>query len=552
MSLGSNGFLGEHQSGKTVRDGNVAATNTLQSIMKTSFGPCGLDKMIVDQTGEVTITNDGSTVMQVLEVNHPVGKLLVELAQLQDKEVGDGTTGVVIFAAELSKQAHALITKQKIHPTSIISGYKLAAREALKFINAHMCMSVSNLDDKDLISVARTTLSSKLLGADSVLFGKICVDALRMVATVKEGINVYPVSAVGVIKVHGQSVKESSLLEGYALERVGRSAQGMPMKVENAQIALIDFGLKQHRAQMGVSIEITDAKELERVREMERDMCKQKIQTILASGANVIFSTQGLDDLALKYLVDAGVFGVRRVSKKDMQRLAKATGATICVSMTNMDQEEEKFEPEWLGKAEAVLEKKVGDWDFVVVQKPAGHRAVSVILRGANDFMIDETERSLHDALCVVSKTLESKSIVGGGGCIETAVSVHLENFAASLGTREQSSVKAFAEALLVIPKTLCVNSGLDGNDLVPKLRAKHTVGQRSMDTYGDACRFYGVDVSLGMEGEAKIRNMLTTGIIEPAINKKKSIKNATETASTILRIDDIVKLYPDPEPEHR
>eukprot|EP00915_Cephaloidophora_sp_WS-2016_P000239 GHVH01000333.1.p1 GENE.GHVH01000333.1~~GHVH01000333.1.p1 ORF type:complete len:550 (-),score=108.41 GHVH01000333.1:1028-2677(-) len=547
-TLGANGFLGDHQSGSSVRDANVAATNTLQSIMKTSMGPCGLDKMLVDQTGEVTISNDGSTILKVLEVNHPVGKLLVELSQLQDKEVGDGTTSVVVFAAELCKQAHALISKHKIHPTSIISGYKLAANESMKFINAHMTRSVDCLNDTDLLNISATTLSSKLLGSDSAHFGQIAVDAIKKVHTVVGGKSTYPIGAINVLKVHGQSIKQSFLVEGYALDRVGRSSQGMPHEVENAKIALIDFPLKQHRTQMGVSVEITDAGELEKVREMERDICKQKIDTILKSGANVIFTTQGFDDMALKYLVAAGVFGVRRVAKVDMKRLAKSIGATVCISMTNMDQEEEVFDPAWLGSAKRVSEKKVGDWDFVFVEQPAAQQAMSVILRGANEFMLDEIERSFHDALCVVSRTLESKTVVAGGGCVETAVSVHLENFSRSLGSKDQSAVRAFAESLLVIPKTLCINAALDSNDLVSHLRAKHTTGQRDRASYAEDGRYFGVD----LEGDEKIKNMFEAGVIEPAINKKKAIKNATETAATILRIDDIVKLYPPPEEAQR
>jgi len=537
---------GERTSGQDVRSANVVAVMAISNILKSSLGPQGLDKMLVDDIGDVTITNDGATILKQLEVEHPAAKVLVDLAHLQDNEVGDGTTSVVIVAAELLKRANDLV-KNNIHPTTIISGYRIAMRECLKFIQSNLSIKVDQLEQDILSQIARTSLSSKFVGgSEEHIFSKIVVDAVKAVKFIGfDGKAKYPVSQINVIKSHGQSSAESMLLpNGYAL-RLGRASQEMPMSVTSAKIALLDFDLKKHKMSMGVNIVIDDPAELEKVRQKEMDFTKDKIKKILDAGCTALFTTRGIDDFAMKYLVDGGVLAVRRVDKKDLRRLAKCTGGQVVLTMASMDGEEE-FDPKWLGQAEEVCEQRVGDNDFVFLKGAKVTKACTVLLRGANEFMLDEAERSIHDSLCAVSRTLESNAVVPGGGAVETALSLHLEDHARTFDSYEQWAIAEFAEALLTIPKTLAQNAALDAVDLLATLRVRHHAAQKSdADQKKKDYKWYGLDLTNG-----GVRNSVAAGVLEPMISKLKSLKFATEAAITILRIDDLVKVAPEPEQE--
>lgn len=530
---------GDRDAGDTVRDANVTAVAALANILKSSLGPQGLDKMLVDDMGDVTITNDGATILKQLEVEHPAAKVLVELSNLQDQEVGDGTTSVVIIAAELLKRANDLV-KCHIHPTSVIAGYRLAMKESVKFIQQNLAVKVESLGVDTLTQVARTSLASKLLGAEQDFFCQMVVDAMQSVKTTgSDGKPKFPVGQVNIVKSHGRGALESQLLaNGYCMQ-IGRAAQGMPTRVSPAKIALIDFNLQKFKMAMGVNVEVTDPKELEMLRQKEMDITKEKIGKLTSAGCNVVFCSKGIDDLALKYFVEAGAIAVRRVDKADMKRLAKVTGAKIQVTFSTLDGDE-KFDPACLGHAEEVVEERVGDNDHIFVKGCKGSRASTILLRGANEFMLEEMDRSLHDALCAVGRTLESNSVVAGGGAVETAVSIYLEDFARTLGSREQLAIAEFAEALLTIPKTLALNAACDSIELVAKLRAHHFKAQT---TPGDSQDFkhYGLDLMNG-----KVRNSLSAGVLEPMVSKLKSFKFATEAAITILRIDDLIKLAPE------
>ncbi|XP_022743534.1 T-complex protein 1 subunit alpha isoform X2 [Durio zibethinus] len=498
-------ILGERQSGQDVRTQNVVACQAVANIVKSSLGPVGLDKMLVDDIGDVTITNDGATILKMLEVEHPAAKVLVELAELQDREVGDGTTSVVIVAAEFLKRANDLV-RNKIHPTSIISGFRLAMREACKYV-----------EEKLAVKVVEAVLAVKMTNA--------------------RGEVKYPIKGINVLKAHGKSARDSYLLNGYALN-TGRAAQGMPLRVSPAKIACLDFNLQKTKMQLGVQVLVTDPRELEKIRQREADMTKERIEKLLKAGANVVLTTKGIDDMALKYFVEAGAIAVRRVRKEDMRHVAKATGATMVSTFADMEGEE-TFDSSLLGYADEVVEERIADDDVVMIKGTKSTSAVSLILRGANDYMLDEMERALHDALSIVKRTLESNTVVAGGGAVEAALSVYLEYLATTLGSREQLAIAEFAESLLIIPKVLAVNAAKDATELVAKLRAYHHTAQTKADKKHFSSM--GLDLSNGT-----VRNNLEAGVIEPAMSKVKIIQFATEAAITILRIDDMIKLFKD------
>jgi len=464
--------------------------------------------------------------------------VLVQLSEMQDKEVGDGTTSVVILASEFLKRANELV-KNSIHPTSIMSGYRLAMKESIKFIKDQLAVKTDKLGRDIAFSIAKTTLSSKIFGRESEFFANLAVDALMSVKSIDEetGKARYPVKAVSIMKQHGRSFKDSQQLNGYVLYG-GRAAQGMPRTVKNAKIALLDIDLRKTKMAMGVQVVVTDPTQLEAIRKRESDITKERIQLLINAGANVILTTKGIDDMALKYFVEAGAIAVRRCKKEDLRRIAKLTGGQLMITFADLDGNE-SFDPSNLGVADEVMEERIADDDHLIIKGGKTQRCCSVLLRGANMQMLDEIERSLHDALCAVKRAMESASVVPGGGSVEAALSIFLENFATTLGSREQLAIAEFAEAMLVIPKQLAVNAAQDANDIVAKLRATHNAAQT--DASKAELKYYGLDCMTG-----KIQNNLAAGIVEPALSKVKMIQFATEAAITVLRIDDMIKLNPE------
>lgn len=570
------GINGTRTTGIAVRQENVTAALAVSNVVKSSLGPIGLDKMLVDDTGDVVVTNDGATILKSLDVEHPAARLLVDLAQLQDKEIGDGTTSVVILAAELLRRSQDLIN-QGVHATSVIAGYKLAAREAVRYIRDTLSCPVAALGEDVLLNVAKTSMSSKVINNDAALFSRMVVDAIQSVKTVNDmGDVVYPRNAVGILLQHGRSLHESRLVKGFAMN-LSRAAQGMPSSVADARIALVDFDLRAVKMKLGMNITISDPKKAEAIRQRELDITKERIARMIAAGANVILTTWGIEDSMLKYMVDSKVLGVRRVPKSDMRRIAKATGGTIVHTMSDLNAEE-VFDPAWLGRAEKVYEERMGDDDGIVITGTTNGVCATILCRGANYFMLEEMERALNDALWAVARTCDAAAVVAGGGSVEAALATHLSDLSRTIVSKEQLAVAEYAEALLIIPKTLALNAALDATDLVARLRVEHSEHRAAAGTnasghshsssntggaagsasagsataaaagsntsaVANARHHTGLDLQTGT-----LRNNVLAGVLEPTPSKVKSIQFATEAAITVLRIDDCVRLNPEEE----
>ncbi|KAK5078130.1 chaperonin-containing T-complex alpha subunit Cct1 [Lithohypha guttulata] len=552
-------FLGGSKiSGSDVRDQCVLATGQIANVVKSSFGPSGLDKMMVDDIGDVTVTNDGATILSLLDVEHPAGKILVDLAQQQDKEVGDGTTSVVLIAAELLRRANELM-KNRIHPTVIITGYRLALREAVKYMQQNISTHISELGREPLVNIAKTSMSSKIIGSDADFFANMVVDAMLSVkSTNRERPSEpakYPVKAVNILKAHGKSATESMLIKGYALNCTVAS-QAMKTRITDAKIAVLDMNLQKERMKLGVQITVEDPQQLEKIREREAGIVLERVEMILKSGANVVLTTKGIDDMCLKLFIERGAMAVRRCKKEDLRRIAKATGATLISTLSDL-YGDEKFEASSLGHAEEVVQERISDDECILVKGTKSFSSASIILRGSNDYQLDEMERSVHDSLSAVKRTLESGSVVPGGGAVETALHMWLEEYALTIASREQLAVGEFSQSLLVVPKTLAVNAALDSSELVAQLRIRHAVAQRVQE--GDvnvpekdkdiarkrSYRTYGLNLR-----EGKVADMVKLGVLEPSMSKIRQLKSAVEACVSIMRIDTMIRLDPPQQQE--
>jgi thermosome len=513
--------LKEGTSRKTGREAmalNFMVAKAIAETVKTTLGPRGMDKMLIDSLGDITITNDGATILDEMDVQHPVAKLMVEIAKAQDDEVGDGTTTVVILTGELIKEAEKLLEKN-IHPTVIVAGYKKALEEAERILR-RIAVKVDINDFEMLKKVAMTSMRGKAVAAFREYLAEIAVKAAKQVAEEKDGKIVANVDDyVQLVKKKGGSFLDTQLVYGVIVDKEVVHPD-MPKRVEKARIALIDAPLEVEKPEWTAKINVTSPEQLKQFLDQEATILRSMVEKIKAAGANVVFCQKGIDDLAQYYLAKAGILAVRRVKKSDMEKLARATGGRI---ITNI----EEISPEVLGYAELVEERKVADEKMVFVEGCPNPRAVSILVRGGLERAVDEAERNLVDALSVVSDVLEEPYVLPGGGAPEAELAKELRKYAAKVGGREQLAIEAFANALEVIPRTLAENSGLDPIDIMAELRAAH----EKPDGWK-----YGVDVF-----EGKVADMWALGVIEPLAVKLQAIKAATEAATMILRIDDII-----------
>ncbi|MEM3696850.1 MAG: thermosome subunit beta [Candidatus Bathyarchaeia archaeon] len=503
--------------GREAQRNNIMAAKIIAETIKTTLGPKGMDKMLVSSFGDVSITNDGATIMKELDVQHPAAKMLVEVAKAQDNEVGDGTTTAVVLAGELLSKAENLLD-QNIHPTVIIDGYKKASEKAQEVLEK-MAIPISIKDDERLIDVAITSMGSKGITVAKEHFAKLAVEAVKQVAEEKDGKLKADIDLIKVLKKHGKSLEETELVKGMVIDKEVAHPQ-MPKLVTNAKIALLNAKLEIEKTEFDAKINIESPEQMKLFLDEEERMLKEMVDKIAETGANVVFCEKGIDDVALHFLAKRGILAVKNVSSSDMEKLAKATGGKIMASVKELT-------ADVLGEAKIVEEVKIGDDKLVYVRECKNPKAVTIVVRGGTEHVVDEAERSLHDALCVVRNAIEDGKIVAGGGAPEAHVARHLREYAVKVGGREQLAIEAFADAIEAIPLTLAENAGLDPIDIMVALRAKHESA---------ASPSYGVDVFSG-----KVRDMLELNVVEPLRVKQQVVKSATEAANMILKIDDLI-----------
>ena len=505
--------------GREAQKNNIMAAKIVAEAVKTTLGPCGMDKMLVTSFGDVAITNDGATIMKELDVQHPAAKMLVEVAKAQDNEVGDGTTTAVVLAGELLAKAEALLD-QNVHPTVIIEGFKKASDKAQEVLDK-IAIPVSISDDKTLREVAVTSLSSKGINVAEDHFSKLIVDAVKQVAEKINGKYKADIDLIKIVKKHGKSLDETELVKGMVIDKEVASSQ-MPKLIDGAKIALLNEKLEIEKTEFDAKINIESPDQMQMFLNEEERMLKDMVDAVTKAGANVVFCEKGIDDMALHFLAKAGVFTVKSVSSSDMEKLARATGGEILASVKDLTASA-------LGKAKKVEEVKIGDDKLIYVRECKNPKAVTVVIRGASPHVIDEAERSLHDGLCVVRNVVEDGKIVAGGGAPEAEVAKNLRNYAVKVGGREQLAVEAFAEAVEAVPLTLAENAGLDPIDIMVALRAQHEKADS---------QYFGIEVTTG-----KIKNMLDLLVLEPLRVKMQVMKSATEAANMILKIDDLISV---------
>ena len=502
--------------GQDALKANIMAAKVIAESVRSSLGPKGMDKMLVDGFGDVTITNDGATILDEMEVQHPAAKMMVEVAKTQDDEVGDGTTTSVVVAGELLKKAEELID-QGIHPTVIVDGYRQASNRALEVLD-QIAIKIDPTDKATLRRVAEVSLASKILAEDKEAMAELAVNAILQVAEkTPDGYKV-DIDDVKVEKKPGESLTDTALIKGIVLDKE-IVHPGMPKRVEDAKIALVDAPLEVEKTEFDAKINIENPEQMKSFLDEEEKMLKDMTDKVSSSGANVLLCEKGIDDVAQHYLAKKGILAVRRVKQSDMEKLVKATGGKVVSNVNDL-------RPEDLGFAKLVEERKVADDKMTFVEGSKNPKAVTILVRGGSERLVDEAERAIHDALCVVRDVVLDPRVVGGGGAPEAEVARRLREHAQKLSGKEQLAVIAFGEALETLPTALAENAGLDPIDILVQLRVAHEKGQL----------WAGVDVN-----ESKVADLKERGILEPLGVKVQVIKSAAEAAGMILKIDDVI-----------
>jgi len=502
--------------GREAQNNNIMAAKAVAAAVRTTLGPKGMDKMLVDSLGDIVITNDGATILKEMDIEHPAAKMIVEVAKTQDDEVGDGTTTAAVLAGEFLKNAEELL-EQGVHPTVIASGYRLAsikAREILQTLARPVTLNDRNL----LLKIAATAITGKGAEASKDVFANLTVNAVLAVVDTENGKQKVDIEDIKVEKKVGGSVEESVLIEGMVIDKE-RVHTNMPKKITDAKILLINEALEIKKTEVDAEISIKSPDQLQLFLDQEEQMIHDMVTKVINSGANVVFVQKGIDDIAQHYLAKAGIYAARRVKKSDMDKLARATGAKVLTSLKEISDSD-------LGKAGLVEEKKIGDESMTYITECHNPKAVSIILRGGTEHVADEAERALHDALRVVGVAIEDETLVAGGGSPEVELALRLREYASTLKGREQLAVAKFADALEVIPRTLAENAGLDPIDMLVEMRSQHEKGNKTA----------GLNVFTG-----KVVDMWKEGVLEPLRVKTQAISSGTEAATMILRIDDVL-----------
>ncbi len=502
--------------GREAQNNNIMAAKAVAAAVRTTLGPKGMDKMLVDSLGDIVITNDGATILKEMDIEHPAAKMIVEVAKTQDDEVGDGTTTAAVLAGEFLKNAEELL-EAGVHPTVIASGYRLASLKAREILKT-LAKPVTVKDRDLLLKIAATAITGKGAEASKDVFANLAVNAVLAVVDTENGKKTVDVDDIKVEKKVGGSVEDSQLIEGMVIDKE-RVHTNMPKKVTNAKILLLNEALEIKKTEVDAEISIKSPDQLQLFLDQEEQMIHDMVNKVIDSGANVVFVQKGIDDIAQHYLAKAGVYAARRVKKSDMDKLARATGAKVLTSLKEINDSD-------LGKAGLVEEKKIGDEAMTYVTECHNPKAVSIILRGGTEHVADEAERALHDALRVVGVAIEDETLVAGGGSPEVELALRLREYSATLKGREQLAVGKFAEALEVIPRTLAENAGLDPIDMLVEMRSQHEKGNKTA----------GLNVFTG-----KVVDMWKEGVVEPLRVKTQAISSGTEAATMILRIDDVL-----------
>ncbi len=502
--------------GRDAQRMNILAARVIAESVKTTLGPRGMDKMLVDTLGDVVVTNDGVTILKEMDVEHPAAKMMVEVAKVQEDEVGDGTTTAVIIAGELLKRAEDLLD-QEVHPTVVAQGYRLAADYAKKVIR-DISEEIKLTDIKTLKKVAMTAMTGKGAEKSKEYLADIVVSAVRAIAEEEEGKLIIDTDNIQVEKKTGGGIEDTELVQGMVIDKE-RVHPGMPRKVDKVKIVLLDTAIEVEKTEFDAEIRITDPNQLKAFLDEEENMLKNMVEKVKASGANVLFCQKGIDDLAQHYFAKAGIYVIRRVKKSDMEKLSRATGASIVNNTADLSAKD-------LGSAGIVEEMKIGDDEMTFVRDCKEPKSVSLLIRGGSEHIVDEVERAIEDCLGVVPSAMQDRQVVGGGGAAEMEAASRLREYAKTVGGREQLAIEAFADSLEVVPRALAENAGLDPIDMIVALRTKHQK---------DGARF-GLDIFTG-----KVKDMLKDGVVEPLKVKTQAIDSASEVAVMILRIDDVI-----------